>query len=57
MCCEQLLCAACGSRVAEARCSICAVSRAHVHGGSGWTFTPEIAALIALLVGVALLAR
>ena len=58
VCCEQLLCAACGGRVAEARCATCAVSRAQVHQTSGWSLTPELAALIALLAGVvALLAR
>ena len=55
MCCEQLLCAACGGRVSEARCATCAVSRAHVHGGSGWAWTPElVAAAVALLTLVVL---
>ena len=52
MCCEQLLCAACGGRVSEARCATCAVSRAHVHDGARWTLTPELAVLLLAIVGL-----
>ncbi|HVE98576.1 MAG TPA: hypothetical protein VNA12_05290 [Mycobacteriales bacterium] len=58
MCCEQLLCAACGGRVAEARCATCAVSRAQVHRSPGWSLTPELAVLfVALTAMVTVLLR
>lgn len=48
MCCELLVCAACGGRVSEARCSTCAASRTAVHASP--TLRPETVALLALLV-------
>ena len=50
MCCEHLLCAACGGPVAEARCATCVVSRAHVHGGGGRSWSPELLAAVVLAV-------
>ncbi len=49
MCCEELVCAACGGRVSEARCTTCAVSRETVHAGRA-PMRPEILGLLALLV-------
>lgn len=49
MCCDQLVCAACGGRVSEARCLTCVSSRASVHS-SGSAVRPEVVALLALLV-------
>jgi hypothetical protein len=58
VCCEQLVCAACGGPVAEARCSTCAVSRQQVHVGPGFAWTPElVAAVVALAAVLALLLR
>ena len=50
MCCEHLLCAACGGPVAEARCATCAVSRAQVHGVAGRPWSPELVAALVLVV-------
>ncbi len=56
MCCEQLVCASCNGRVAEARCPTCRASRAAVHGGeqAAWSmqFLLLVAALVLLLVVV-----
>lgn len=51
MCCDRLVCAACGGRVSDAHCSTCAASRASVHEVSG-NLRPE---LVLLLVSLALL--
>ena len=48
MCCDQLVCAACGGRVSDASCSTCAASRASVHTGTA--LRPEVVALLAVLV-------
>lgn len=53
MCCEQLVCAACGGRVTDARCATCVASRAQVHGAQGTRVSPELVVLF-LLLGVAL---
>ena len=49
MCCDLLVCAACGGPVSEARCSTCLASRASVHR-AGATLRPEVVLLIAALV-------
>ena len=49
MCCEELVCAACGGRVSDARCTTCAVSRATVHAVRT-PVRPELIGLVALLV-------
>ena len=52
MCCEQLVCAACGGRVTDARCSTCVASRASVHGVSGSRMSPELLLLLLLLLAL-----
>jgi hypothetical protein len=55
MCCDELLCARCTGRVADAGCPVCRAARAQLHHSSGispWTF---LAALVALLSLAALL--
>jgi hypothetical protein len=56
MCCEQLVCASCNGRVAEAGCPTCRASRADLHGGEqqAWSlpFLLLVAALVLLLVVV-----
>ena len=49
MCCERLLCASCSGPVVEARCAVCAASRARVHAG-GAVHVPEWLAAFAVLV-------
>jgi hypothetical protein len=53
MCCEGLVCAACGGQVARAGCTTCRASRAQVHTGRAWT--PELVAMLAALAVLALL--
>jgi len=53
MCCEQLVCAACSGRVAEARCPACRAYRdAHHPGSTDWAafVLPLLAVLAALLL-------
>jgi len=57
MCCERLLCASCSGRVVDARCGVCAASRARVHA-SAVPVVPEWLAVlvVAVVTGVLLLA-
>lgn len=48
MCCDQLVCAACGGRVSDASCSTCVASRVSVHSAAG--LRPEVVVLLVLLV-------
>lgn len=48
MCCERLLCAACAGPVVDARCPVCAASRARVHGGAHAVHVPEWLAVLAV---------
>ena len=52
MCCEQLACAACGGPVADARCTTCAASRAHLHSGPGAGLSAELLLLLLTLSAV-----
>ena len=49
MCCEQLVCAACGGRVSDARCATCIASRESVHAAPS-ALRPELMVLLVLLV-------
>jgi hypothetical protein len=56
VCCERLICAACAGHVVDARCAVCAASRARVHGSAAVPYVPEwVAALAVLLVTVVML--
>ncbi len=50
MCCERLVCAACGGQVVDARCGTCAASRARVHGGAVAVHVPDWLAVLAVLL-------
>lgn len=51
MCCEQLVCAQCAGRVAEARCSTCRAARdALHHKDAGWSAYAVPLAVAAVLV-------
>jgi hypothetical protein len=57
MCCEDLVCARCAGPVAEGRCPTCRAARAELHHHSGFALTPQLVALVLLvLTAVALLA-
>jgi hypothetical protein len=57
MCCEDLVCARCAGSVAEGRCPTCRAARAELHHHSGFTLSPQLIALVLLvLTAVALLA-
>jgi hypothetical protein len=52
MCCDELVCARCGGRVAEARCPVCRAARAALHHRNGdWSAyaVPVLVGLVALL--------
>jgi hypothetical protein len=55
MSCEHLICAQCGGPVAEARCSVCRVTRDHTHHNGHGPSLPVVAALVlvALLLTLA----
>jgi hypothetical protein len=55
VCCERLVCAACGGRVTDARCGVCAASRARVHGEAALHVPDWLAVLAVLLVTVTVL--
>ena len=50
MSCEDLICAHCGGPVIEARCAVCQVSKAHVHGASGPALSAAAIALLLMLL-------
>jgi hypothetical protein len=51
MSCEHLICAQCAGPVAEGRCSVCRVTRDHVHqGGHGLSLPMVLAAALVLLL-------
>jgi hypothetical protein len=57
MCCEDLVCARCSGPVAEGRCPTCRAARAELHHHTGFSLTPQLVALILLvLTAIALLA-
>ncbi len=50
MTCEHLICAVCAGPVVEGRCGTCRLSRAHVHGPTPFSLSPQLlAGLVALL--------
>jgi hypothetical protein len=53
MCCEQLVCANCGQPVVDARCSVCAASRAQVHGGNPYFSAAFVVVAITALLAIA----
>jgi hypothetical protein len=55
MCCERLLCAACAGPVVDARCPVCAASRARVHAAAPVHVPEWLAALAVLVVTLTLL--
>ncbi|HEY9392459.1 MAG TPA: hypothetical protein VIR27_22120 [Mycobacteriales bacterium] len=50
MCCEQLICARCSGRVAEARCATCRATRAALHHDRGDRSTLTVPILVGVLV-------
>jgi hypothetical protein len=59
VCCEQLVCAQCAGRVADARCSSCRAARdALHHRNGGWSaYAVPLVVALALLLYVVLLVR
>ncbi len=57
MTCEHLVCAVCSGPVVEGRCPTCRMARAHVHGSTPFGLTPQlVAVLVVLLALISLLA-
>jgi hypothetical protein len=52
MCCEGLMCAACGGPVIEAHCPVCRNAKAHVHASNG----PSVQLLGVILAMLTILA-
>lgn len=50
MSCEDLVCANCGGPVVEARCAVCRISKAHVHGNAGPVWSAAAIALLLMLL-------
>ena len=52
MSCEHLVCASCAGPVVEGRCSVCRASRDHVHSSALITVTPQMVAMLVVLLTV-----